>query len=65
VLHYSRRSAQSFLAGARTAGLIDAALRLTHFCLSSEVAAPLSSAGAASVKVAPQPDEAALMRLVT
>jgi uroporphyrinogen-III synthase len=65
VLHYSRRSAQSFLVGARTAGLLDAALRLTHYCLSSEVAAPLSAAGAASVKVAPQPDVAALMRLVT
>src|SRR5215217_717022 len=40
VLHYSRRSAQTFLIGAGTAGVLDAAVGLTHFCLSSEVAAP-------------------------
>jgi len=63
-LHYSRRSAQTFLIGAGTAGLIDAAVGLTHYCLSSEVAAPLRSAGARAVKVAPRPDEAALLALV-
>jgi uroporphyrinogen-III synthase len=64
VVHYSRRSAQTFLLAAGTAGLIDAALRLTHYCFSSEVAAPLRAAGAASVKVAPRPDEAALIGLI-
>jgi uroporphyrinogen-III synthase len=64
VLHYSRRSAQTFLVGAGTAGLLDAAVGLTHYCLSSEVAAPLRAAGAGAVKVAPRPDEAALIGLV-
>jgi uroporphyrinogen-III synthase len=64
VLHYSRRSAQTFLIGAGTAGVLDAAVGLTHYCLSSEVAAPLRAAGAGAVKVASRPDEAALIALV-
>lgn len=63
-LHYSRRSAQTFLTGATTAGRLDAALRLTHYCLSAEVAAPLRAAGATAVKVAPRPEETALLELV-
>jgi len=63
-LHYSRRSAQTFLVGAGTAGRLDAALRLTHYCLSAEIAAPLSAAGATAVKVAPRPEEAALLELL-
>jgi uroporphyrinogen-III synthase len=63
-LHYSRRSAQTFLVGAGTAGRLDAALRLTHYCLSAEVAAPLAAAGATAVKVAPRPEEAALLELL-
>ena len=65
VLHYSRRSAQAFLTAARAAGLIEAAVALTHYCLSSEVAAPLRAAGAARVAVAPRPDEAALIELLS
>jgi uroporphyrinogen-III synthase len=64
VLHYSRRSAQTFLVGAGTAGLLDEAVRLTHYCLSSEVAAPLRAAGARAVKVAAHPDEASLLKLL-
>src|SRR5262245_3928391 len=64
VLHYSRRSAQTFLTGAQTAGRLDAALGLTHYCLSAEVAAPLRAAGATAVKVAPRPEEAALLELL-
>jgi|SRR5262245_6111440 len=64
VLHYSRRSAQTFLVGAGTAGLLDPAIRLTHYCLSSEIAAPLRAAGAGAVKVAPRPEEAALIELL-
>jgi len=63
-LHYSRRSAQTFLVGAGTAGRLDAALRLSHYCLSAEVAAPLRAAGATAVKVAPRPEEAALLGLL-
>jgi uroporphyrinogen-III synthase len=62
-LHYSRRSAQMFLTGATTAGVIDAALRLTHYCVSGEVAAPLRAAGARA-EVAAHPDEAALLKLL-
>jgi uroporphyrinogen-III synthase len=65
VLHYSRRSAQTFLVAARTAGLLDEALALTHYCLSSEVAAPLRAAGAPGVKVAARPEETALIQLLS
>jgi uroporphyrinogen-III synthase len=65
VLHYSRRSAQMFLTGARSAGRLNAALAMSHFCLSSEVAAPLRAAGAERVKVAPRPEEAALIALLS
>jgi uroporphyrinogen-III synthase len=65
VLHYSRRSAQSFLLGAGTAGRLDAAVKLTHYCLSSEIAAPLRAAGATQVRIAPRPEEAALIELLS
>ena len=64
VLHYSRRSAQSFLLGAGTAGRLDDAVKLAHYCLSSEVAAPLRAAGATAVRVAARPEEAALLELL-
>jgi uroporphyrinogen-III synthase len=64
VLHYSRRSAQMFLTGARSAGRLDAALAMPHFCLSSEVAAPLRAAGATNVRVAVRPEESALIGLL-
>jgi uroporphyrinogen-III synthase len=64
VLHYSRRSAEIFLAGARTAGVLETALALTHYCLSDDIAASLRAAGAGMVKIAAQPNEAALMELL-
>jgi uroporphyrinogen-III synthase len=64
VLHYSRRSAETFLRCADAADLRGRALALTHFCLSPQVAAPLSAAGAAHVRVASRPDEEALLSLV-
>ncbi len=64
VLHYSRRSAEAFLAAARKSGLLEAALtKPVHYCLSAKVAEPLRQAGATDVRVAVQPDEAALMAL--
>ncbi len=64
VLHYSRRSAEGFLIAARNSGLLDAALsKPVHYCLSARVAEPLREAGAADVRIAAQPDEAALMAL--
>jgi uroporphyrinogen-III synthase len=64
VLHYSPRSAAAFLDGARHAGLMPAMLATAHYCLSAAVAAPLVAAGAATVRIAPAPDEAALLRLI-
>jgi uroporphyrinogen-III synthase len=64
VLHYSRRSAAAFMRCAGAAGLRDAALRLAHFCLSPQVAALLTEAGAATIRIARRPEEGALLELV-
>ncbi|MBV9348825.1 MAG: uroporphyrinogen-III synthase [Pseudolabrys sp.] len=64
VLHYSRRTAESYLAGARAAGVTNAALALRHLCLSEAIAQPLLAAGAADVAFAARPDEAALFALL-
>jgi len=63
VLHYSRRSADAFAALALAAGVDIKSLRLLHFCLSAQVAAPLRQLGVATV-VAAVPDEAALISLI-
>lgn len=62
VLHYSPRSATAFVRCAGTAGLLDRALRLTHYCLSAQVAAPL--VGAATIRLAARPAESALIELL-
>jgi uroporphyrinogen-III synthase len=64
VLHFSRRSAETYVATARGAGVLAAALKPVHFCLSAQVAAPLKQAGAVDIRVAPQPNEAALIALI-
>jgi uroporphyrinogen-III synthase len=64
VLHFSRRSADTYVAVARAAGVLESALRPAHFCLSAQVAEPLRLAGASIVRVAPQPAEAALIDLI-
>ena len=65
VLHYSRRSAEAFVAAAQRAGLQEAALQKpTHFCLSAQVAEPLAQAGAADIRIAPRPVEADLIGLI-
>ena len=64
VLHYSRRSAEAFLTAAHHDGLLEAALtKPVHYCLSPRVAEPLMQAGAAKVRIAARPDEAALLAL--
>jgi uroporphyrinogen-III synthase len=63
VLHYSRRSAETLLRCVTAAGLHESALALLHFCLSAQVAEPLRAA-ATHIRVAPRPDEAALLDLV-
>ena len=57
VLHFSSRTAEAYLACAAHGGIRDQALAPVHYCLSRQVAAPLTAAGAAVVKVAPRPDE--------
>jgi uroporphyrinogen-III synthase len=64
VLHFSRRSAETYVTVARGAGLLASALEPVHFCLSAQVAAPLTQAGATDVRIAPQPAEAALIALI-
>ena len=64
VLHFSKHSAENYLAGAAAAGVVKQALGVRHFCLSAQIAAPLSAAGASSVAIAPRPDEATLIGLI-
>jgi uroporphyrinogen-III synthase len=65
VLHFSKRSADNYLIGAGPAGIAEQALAVRHLCLSAQIAAPLTKAGAAHVAVAARPDEAALIDLVS
>jgi len=64
VLHFSRRSAENYVSGARAAGLIEQALAPRQLCLSRQVAEPIAAAGAQSVAIASRPDEAALLTLL-
>ena len=61
VLHYSHRSADTFLRCAEAAGLQERVVALTHFCLSAQVAPPLLAAGAPDVRIAARPEELALL----
>ncbi len=62
-LHFSRRSAQLFLELTREAGLDVAGL--DHVAISADAAQPLIEAGVASVRVAPEPNEEAMLALLT
>jgi uroporphyrinogen-III synthase len=64
VLHFSRRSAETYVGTARAAGSLAGALKPVHFCLSAQVAAPLTQAGAVNIRIAPEPTEAALIALI-
>lgn len=64
VLHFSKRSAENYIAGARSAGLAENGLSLPHYCLSAQIAVPLHAAGATRVAVAARPQEAALIELL-
>jgi uroporphyrinogen-III synthase len=63
VLHFSKRSADNYLDGAKKAGIAMQALGVRHFCLSAPIAMPLVEAGADNVIVAKRSDEAALLAL--
>jgi uroporphyrinogen-III synthase len=62
VLHFSRRSAENYVAGGRQTDLA-AALKPRHLCLSVQVAEPLRAVGAARIEIAARPDEGALLAL--
>ncbi len=64
VLHYSRRSAEAFIACAKAAGVLPNALAAVHYCLSNQVAEPLRSAGAGNIRIAARPQETALLDLI-
>jgi uroporphyrinogen-III synthase len=64
VLHFSRRSAEAYLACARGAGVPTDRPRPLHYCLSRQVSEPLAEAGAAGIRVAPRPEETALIGLI-
>jgi len=64
VLHFSRRSAEAYIDCARAAGLIDQALAPIHFCLSRQIAEPLTAAGAKTIRPAARPEETALLALI-
>jgi uroporphyrinogen-III synthase len=64
VLHFSRRSAESYIAGSVAMGAATVALAVRHVCLSEQVAEPLRNAGAKRVAVAMRPDEAAMIELL-
>ena len=57
VLHFSRRSAEAYVDCAKFAGLLARALVPTHYCLSRQVAEPLTAVRAGDVRVAPRPEE--------
>lgn len=64
VLHFSRRSAQTFLAAVTAGGMRLNSLNCHHFCLSSQVAEAFLGEGAAQISVAARADEAAVLDLV-
>jgi uroporphyrinogen-III synthase len=64
VLHFSRRSADAYLDCARASALTRAALAPIHYCISAQTGATLLAAAAADVRIAPHPDEDALMELI-
>ncbi|MBV1702746.1 MAG: uroporphyrinogen-III synthase [Hyphomicrobiales bacterium] len=65
VLHYSRRSAGIFTKLIQSAGLMQAAARVHHLCLSADVATPLARLAGVSPIIADAPNEAALFDQLT
>jgi uroporphyrinogen-III synthase len=64
VLHFSRRSADNYVAGAAQAGIAEQAMAVRHFCLSTQISEPLEQTGASHVAIAERPDEEALIALL-
>lgn len=64
VMHFSRRTAEAYVACAASAGLSERALSPVQYCLSRQVATPLAAAGAGHLSVADAPTEDALLGLI-
>lgn len=65
VLHFSRRSAEAYINAASASGLEESALKEpVHFCMSAQVAEPLQQTGAADIRIASEPTEAAVTLLI-
>jgi uroporphyrinogen-III synthase len=64
VLHFSLRSAATYIDCAAAAAVTEQALAPMQYCLSSQVAEPLAAAGARAFRVAEAPTEAALIGLI-
>jgi uroporphyrinogen-III synthase len=64
VLHYSRRSAATFLEAVRTEGIEISALAVAQCCMSGNIGAVLREAGAMQVMAAATPDENALFEVL-
>ncbi len=64
VLHFSKRSAETFLAAAAGSGVAVNALTCKHFCLSAQVAEALARNAIAPIFIAARPEEAAVLDLV-
>lgn len=65
VLHFSHRSAVTYVDVTRDAGLFELALKKpVHFCLSAQIAEALTQAGAIDIRIAREPTEAAMLALV-
>src|SRR5665213_194592 len=64
VLHFSRRSGDSYLTGAAKTGVAEQSLAVRHLCLSAPIAEPFVKAGAGNVAIAKRPDEATLLALL-
>lgn len=63
VIHFSQRSVETYLEC--TQNFHQAAVAPAHYCLSERAARPLLSGGAQQIVVAPNPEESALLALVT
>jgi uroporphyrinogen-III synthase len=63
VLHFSRRSVDSYLLCGRT--IQRAALAPMHYCLSERAAEPLRVAGAGRIAVSAHPDETSLITQIS
>ena len=64
VLHFSPRSAKTFVTLAQIAGIVLKSVPIRHYCLSPQVAAPLAAAGAATIEIASDPQEQAMLDLI-